>query len=153
MLELRRFRSVTIAAIMALAIVLPALTAPSATAASTGTVAIHSRHCQVDAKQLYDDCHGNPGPAGAVYTIDNRVPKAIDGSGNVSFGGAEAGDHLVTLTSGFDSGAYSHLRAFCSNSVGGSGVHEATILYSNTPQFWVRLAAGSRLTCDVYFIP
>jgi hypothetical protein len=153
MLELRSFRSVTIAAIMALAVVLPALTAPAATAASTGTVAIHSRHCQVDAKQLYDDCHGNPGPAGAVYTIDNRVPKAIDGSGNVSFGGAAAGDHLVTLTSGFDSGAYSHLRAFCSNSVGGSGVHEATILYSNTPQFWVRLAAGSRLTCDVYFIP
>ena len=153
MLELRRFRSVMIAAVMALAVVLPALTAPSATAAKPGTVAIHSRHCQVDAKQLYDDCHGNPGPSGAVYTIDNRVPKAIDGSGNVSFGGAAAGDHLVTLTSGFDSGAYSHLRAFCSNSVGGSGVHEATILYSNTPQFWVRLAAGSRLTCDVYFIP
>ena len=153
MLELRTFRSVAIAAIMALAVVLPAIAAPSATAATTGTIAIHSRHCEVDAKQLYADCHGNPGPAGAVYTIDSRVPKAIDGSGNVSFGGAAAGDHLVTLTSGFDSGAYSHLRAFCSNSVGGSGVHEATILYSNTPQFWVRLAAGSRMTCDVYFIP
>ena len=151
MLPFRIARSLAIVTILALAVLVPALSAPSATAADRGTVAIHSRICGDDAVQLFADCHGNPGPAGAVYTIDNRMPKPIVG-GNVSFGGAWAGDHLVTLTSGLPA-QYESLRAFCSNSVGGSGVHEATVLYSDTPQFWVRLAAGSRLTCDVYFIP
>jgi hypothetical protein len=41
----------------------------------------------------------------------------------------------------------------CSRSIGGSGIREAAILFSTTLQFWVRLAAGSRLTCDVSFIP
>ena len=151
MLAFRTLRSLAIVTFMALAVLVPALSAPSAMAADRGTVVIHSRICGTDAEQLYADCHDNPGPAGATYTIDNRVPKATVG-GYVSFGGAFAGDHLVTLTSGIPD-KYSSLRAFCSNSVGGSGVHEATILYSDTPQFWTRLAAGSRLTCDVYFIP
>jgi hypothetical protein len=154
MLAFRTLRSLAIVTIMALAVLVPALAAPTATAADDpGTVAIHSRHCEVDAVNLFQDCHGNQGPSGAIYTIDNRVPKPIATSGNVSFGGAWAGDHLVTLTSGFDSGAYSHLRAFCSNSATGTGPNEATILYSDTPQFWVRVAPGSRLTCDVYFVP
>jgi hypothetical protein len=148
---IRLMRSSVVMMLLAIAVLAPALSAPSAVAADRGTVAIHSRICGTDAEQLFADCHGNPGPAGAMYKIDNRVPKPIV-NGNVSFGGAFAGDHLVTLTTGLPS-KYDSIRAFCSNSVGGSGVHEATILYSKTPQFWVRLAAGSRLTCDVYFIP
>lgn len=149
---IRLMRSSVVMVLLAIAVLAPALATSSADAATArGTVVIHSRICGTDAVQLFRDCHGNPGPAGAMYKIDNRVPKPIVG-GYVSFGGAVAGDHLVTLTTGIPS-KYDSLRAFCSNSVGGSGVHEATILYSKTPQFWVRLAAGSRLTCDVYFIP
>ena len=148
---IRLLRPYVIVMMLALAVAIPVMTQPAGAATARGTVVIHSRICSASATQLFRDCHGNPGPAGAMYKIDNRVPKAIVG-GNVSFGGAFAGDHLVTLTSGLPS-KYSSLRAFCSNSVGGSGVHEATILYSKTPQFWTRLAAGSRLTCDVYFIP
>ena len=122
-------------------------------AAERGSVHIHSRACDVDAVNLYDDCHDLGGPTGSVYTVDSRVPKAIDGSGNVSFGQVTAGDHLITLTSGFDSGAYSAIRAFCSNITLGSGPNEATILYSETPQFWARVGDGSQLVCDVYFIP
>jgi hypothetical protein len=128
--------------------------AQSSTAAdSTGTIAIHSRVCDADAVDLYADCHPNPGPTGAIYTVDSRTPKGISGTGLASFGGLKAGDHLVTLTSGYDSGAYHSVRAFCTNSVNGGGPNEAVVLQSNTPQFWVRLGAGSRLTCDVYFIP
>ena len=151
MRALRLLRPYVIVMMLALMVAIPVMTQPAGAATGRGTVAIHSRICGDDATQLFDDCHGNPGPAGAMYKIDNRVPKPIVG-GNVSFGRAFAGDHLVTLTSGLPS-RYSSMRAFCSNSVGGSGVNEATILYSDTPQFWVRLAAGSRLTCDVYFIP
>lgn len=147
----RLLRSFVIVMLLAIAVAMPMMAQPAA-AADPGTVAIHSRICDADAVQLFRDCHGNPGPTGATYRVDRRVPKTIGTGGNVSFGGLVAGDHLVTVTSGIPAG-YDSLRAFCSNSVGGSGVHEATILHSATPQFWVRLAAGSRLTCDVYFIP
>ena len=147
----RTLRSFLIVMMLAIAVAMPMMAQPAA-AAEPGTIAIHSRICDADAVQLFRDCHGNPGPAGATYKVGNRTPKTIGTSGNVSFGAVAAGDRLVTLTSGLPA-AYDSIRAFCSNSVGGSGVHEATILYSATPQFWVRLAAGSRLTCDVYFIP
>jgi hypothetical protein len=135
------------------AAIAPMLSGGAGAAGSTGTIAIHSRACDADSTDLFADCHGNPGPTGAEYTVGNRQPKGISSTGLVSFGGERAGDHLVTLTSGFDSGAYSSLRVFCTNSANGSGPNETTVLYSNTPQFWVRLGAGSRLTCDVYFIP
>lgn len=153
MLAFRSFRSVAVMVLVALAVAAPVMSTPSAAQTARGTVAIHSRACDADAVDLFDDCHGLAGPTGAVYTVDSRVPKPIASNGNVSFGGVTAGDHLVTLTSGFDSGAYSSVRAFCSNSATGAGPNEATILYSDTPQFWVRVAPGSRLTCDVYFIP
>ena len=60
---------------------------------------------------------------------------------------------LMTLTSDFQPNEFLNVRAFCSNSVGGSGIHEATILHGDQAQFWVRVGAGSQLTCDVYFIP
>jgi hypothetical protein len=135
------------------AALVPMLSHGSQAAGTKGTIAIHSRACEVDSVDLYADCHGNPGPTGAVYTVGKRTPKAISSTGLVSFGGEAPGDHLVTLTSGFDSGAYSSMRVFCTNSKNGGGPNEATVLYSETPQFWVRLGAGSRLTCDVYFIP
>ena len=152
MVTKRCLRSLVAALAIAVLIGAPALSIARAEE-GRGSIVIHSRACEVDAVSLYDDCHDLGGPAGSVYTIDNRVPKAIDGNGNVSFGRATAGDHLVTLTSGYDSGAYRKIRAFCSNSATGTGPNEATILYSETPQFWVRVAPHSRLTCDVYFIP
>jgi hypothetical protein len=145
-------------AVSRLILVLIALAAPahlmSRTASAElarGSVHIHSRVCDTTATQLYRDCHDNPGPSGAVYTIDNRVPKAINADGNVSFGRATAGDHLVKVVSGVPAG-YEGLRAFCSNSTG-TRIVEATINFGATPTFWVRVGAGSRLTCDVYFIP
>jgi hypothetical protein len=144
------FRSAFVLLLLAAAMIAPALTARAEEA--RGSVHIHSRICDETAVQLYADCHDNPGPAGATYTIDSRVPKAIDANGNVSFGRATAGDHLVKITSGMPS-TYSSIRAFCSNSVGGSGVREARVVFGAVPQFWVRVGAGSRLTCDVYFIP
>lgn len=153
MQALKILRSMGIALVAVAVLAVPLLSGPSAAAASRGGIVIHSRACEVDAVQLYDDCHGLGGPTGATYTIDSRVPKEINGSGNVSFGSVLPGDHLVTLTSGYDSGAYSHMRVFCTNSKNGGGPNEATVLYSNTPQFWVRVGDGSTLTCDVYFIP
>ena len=152
MLASGSFRSVLILLLLAIAAVVPSLTESAARTPARGSVHIHSRICDETAVQLYADCHDNPGPAGATYTIDNRVPKAIGANGNVSFGRATAGDHLVKITSGMPSD-YSNIRAFCSNSVGGSGVHEARVVFGAVPQFWVRVGAGSRLTCDVYFIP
>ena len=152
MLAYRSFRSFFVLMFLAIAVVVPALTDSAGAQTARGSVHIHSRICDETAVQLFRDCHDNPGPAGATYTIDKRVPKAIDANGNVSFGQATAGDHLVKITSGMPS-EYSNIRAFCSNSVGGSGVHEATVVFGAAPQFWVRVGAGSRLTCDVYFIP
>ncbi len=152
MLAFRYMRSTGIAVLLAALVAIPLLGATSSSAARGGII-IHSRACEVDAVNLYDDCHDLAGPTGATYTVDNRVPKAINGSGNVSFGSVLPGDHLMTLTSGFDSGAYSSMRVFCTNSKNGGGPNEATVLYSNTPQFWVRVGDGSTLTCDVYFIP
>lgn len=145
-------RSLAVVMFLAIAVAVPLTAQPAAAELARGSVMIHSRVCSTTAKQLYADCHNNPGPAGATYTVDSRVPKATNAEGNVSFGQVTAGDHLITLTSGIPS-TYNRIRAFCSNSVGGSGVQEATVLYSATPQFWVRVGAGSRLTCDVYFIP
>ena len=103
--------------------------------------------------QLFRDCHPHPGPAGAEFTIDNRQPKGINASGNVSFGRATAGDHLVTLTSDFQPNEFLGLRAFCSKLASGTGPNEATILPGDQAQLGVRVAPGSMLVCDVYFIP
>jgi len=143
----------TLVVIMLSAVAILVVAAPSDAALSRGSVHIHSRVCGAGVVQLYRDCHDNPGPTGATYTIDRRVPKPIGDNGNVSFGRATAGDHLVTLTSGYDADKYSRLQAYCSNSTTGGQLNIATILYSETPQFWVRVAPGSRLTCDVYFVP
>ncbi len=102
---------------------------------------------------LFDQCHDTAGPEGAEFTIDNRQPKGIDSNGNVSFGRATAGDHLVTLTSDFQPNEFLKVRAFCSNLATGTGPNEATILYGDQAQFWVRVAPGSKLVCDVYFMP
>ena len=153
MSKLPLLRSITLALVLIGAALVPLLASGTQAASSTGTIAIHSRACMHGAVDLFADCHENPGPSGATYTVGNRVPKTIGSTGEVSFGGEAAGDHLVTLTSGFDSGEFSHMRVFCSNSVNGAGPNEATVLYSETPQFWVRLGAGSRMTCDVYFVP
>jgi hypothetical protein len=156
MLVTRAFHILAIFAIVAVAVAAPMLTAPAEATHGRGTIVIHSRLCPLDAVQLFRDCHGNPGPFGARYTVDQRVPKniAID-TGNVSFGGVRAGDHLVRIMSGFPA-AYSHLRVFCSNTATGTGPNEATVRFSGgdaIPEFWVRLAPDSRLICDVYFVP
>jgi hypothetical protein len=121
-----------------------------------GSIHIHSRICPLELPanaQLFRDCHDHGGPDGASFTIDNRQSKDIDSNGNVSFGRATAGDHLVTLTSDFQPNEFLRVRAFCSNLATGTGPNEATILHGDQAQFWVRVAPGSKLVCDVYFIP
>jgi hypothetical protein len=121
-----------------------------------GSIHIHARVCPLVLPanaQLFRDCHGFPGPSGAAFKIDSRQSKGIASNGNVSFGRVTAGDHLVTLTSDFQPNEFLRVRAFCSNLATGTGPNEATILYSDQAQFWVRVAPGSQLVCDVYFIP
>lgn len=121
-----------------------------------GSIMIHARVCPVELPangQLFHDCHGHPGPEGASFKIDNRQSKDIAANGNVSFGRVTAGDHLVTLTSDFQPNEFLGMRAFCTNMATASGPHEATILHGDQAQFWVRVAPGSQLICDVYFIP
>jgi hypothetical protein len=149
-------RLLAIAVIAVTAISVIGSASPADAALARGSIMIHSRVCPLDlppGSMLFDDCHSHPGPSGAEFTVDNRVPKAIAANGNVSFGRVTAGDHLITLTADWQPNEFLGMRAFCSNSVGGSGIHEATILRGDQAQFWVRVGAGSQLTCDVYFIP
>ena len=153
-LGLTRLLAVAIIAVTALSVIGSA--SPAGAELARGSIMIHSRACPLNlpaGSMLFDACHPHPGPSGAQFTVDSRVPKNIAANGNVSFGSVTAGDHLVTLTSDFQPNEFLNVRAFCSNSVGGSGVHEATILQGDQAQFWVRVGAGSQLTCDVYFIP
>jgi hypothetical protein len=131
------------------------LAAPMSSSAelARGSIMIHARLCPAGAIQLFRDCHDVPGPAGIMYTVDSRVPKATNLSGNVSFGQVTAGDHLIRVTSGFDPAAYSRLAGYCSNSTTGIYPHVAIITFQPNPQFWVRVGSGSRLTCDLYYIP
>lgn len=143
--------------LFALALVAMSILAGTAEAAQPrGSVHIHARLCPQSmpaGSNLFDQCHDTAGPDGAEFTIDSRAPKGIDGNGNVSFGRATAGDHLVTLTSDFQPNEFLKVRAFCSNLATGTGPNEATILYGDQAQFWVRVAPASKLVCDVYFMP
>ena len=125
---------------------------PSSAATSRGSIQIHSRVCPAGAIQLYRDCHDSPGPSGAMFTVDSRVPKPIADNGNVSFGRVTAADHLISITSGYSARSYRRLAAYCSNSTTGIYPQIATITFQPEPQFWVRVGSGSRLTCDVYFV-
>jgi hypothetical protein len=121
-----------------------------------GSVVIHARVCPLNlpaGSMLFDACHPHPGPDGAEFTVDKRVPKEIGANGNVSFGRVTAGDHLITLTADWQPNEFLGMRAFCSNVTLGSGPNEATILRGDQAQFWVRVGVGSQLICDVYFIP
>ncbi len=152
--SLSRLFAVALVAVVAMSVL---GTFSSAGAANPrGSIHIHARICPLELPanaQLFRDCHDFPGPEGAAFKIDNRQSKGIASNGNVSFGRVTAGDHLVTLTSDFQPNEFLQVRAFCSNSATGTGPNEATILYGDQAQFWVRVAPASRLTCDVYFIP
>jgi hypothetical protein len=149
-------RLVAVALLAVVAMSMMGSFSPANAADPRGSIHIHARVCPLELPanaQLFRDCHGHPGPDGAEFRIDNRQPKGIASNGNVSFGGATAGDHLVTLTSDFQPNEFLGMRAFCSNLATGTGPNEATILRGDQAQFWVRVAPGSKLVCDVYFIP
>ena len=149
-------RLFAVAIIAALALSVLGSTSPAQAELARGSVTIHSRICPLDlpdGAQLFNACHSEPGPDGAEFTVDKRVPKAIRSNGNVSFGRVTAGDHLITLTADWQPNEFLGMRAFCSNVTLGSGPNEATILRGDQAQFWVRVGAGSQLVCDVYFIP
>ena len=149
-------RLFAVAIIAALALSVVGSTSPAQAELARGSVTIHSRICPLDlpeGSQLFTDCHPHPGPDGAEFTVDKRVPKAIRSNGNVSFGRVTAGDHLITLTADWQPNEFLGMRAFCSNVTLGSGPNEATILRGDQAQFWVRVGVGSQLICDVYFIP
>jgi hypothetical protein len=128
----------------------------TASAAARGSVTIHARTCPTDMAanaDIFDTCHGNPAPDGARFKIDHRQSKYTNGAGNVSFGSATAGDHLVVLTSDWQPNEFLGMVAYCSNLGTGSGPNQATIHYGNQASFWVYVAPGSKLVCDVYFLP
>ena len=149
-----RLFAITLVAVVAMTVL--GLFSPASATHTRGSIHIHARICPLELPanaQLFRDCHDFAGPSGAAFKIDNRQSKDIASDGNVSFGQVTAGDHLVTLTSDFQPNEFLAVRAFCSNSATGTGPNEATILYGDQAQFWVRVAPASRLTCDVYFIP
>ena len=153
MFTLRSVRSMALALVLAFVVGAPAFVSA---APARGSIHIHARICPLNmpaGSNLFDQCHGHPGPDGAAFKVDSRQSKTIGASGNVSFGRTTAGDHLVTLTSDFQPNEFLQVRAFCSNLATGTGPNEATILHGDQAQFWVRVAPGSRLVCDVYFIP
>lgn len=155
MLRSRLSRLGAVALIVAIAVSLFAAASP-ASAAARGSITIHSRICPTTmpaGSNIFDQCHGRPGPEGARFKIDNRQSKDINASGNVSFGQVTSGDHRVVLTSDFQPNEFLHVRAFCTNTVTGSGPHETPVRSGNQAYFWVWLAPGGKLVCDVYFIP
>lgn len=152
MLSLRFARLMTLALVLAGAVALPAFATSSSAATARGTVVIHARACEADSEDLFADCHDN-GVGGILFSVDGRQSKATDGNGNVSFKRIVAGDVLVTLTEGYDSGQFSSFRAFCSNVIAGTGPNEAFVRVSEFPDFYARLGASDRLVCDFYYLP
>jgi hypothetical protein len=149
-------RLVAVALLAVVAMSMMGSFSPANAADPRGSIHLHARICPLELPanaQLFRDCHDHAGPDGASFKIDSRQSKDIDGNGNVSFGRVTAGDHLVTLTSDFQPNEFLRVRAFCSNLATGTGPNEATILHGDQAQFWVRVAPGSKLVCDVYFIP
>ena len=135
--------------------VLPGLLSGVSAEGARGSIHIHSRLCPNDVPpgaNIFDACHDHPGPDGARFRVDNRRSKTINDDGNVSFGRVTAGDHLVWLTSDWQPNEFLHMKVWCDNSTTDTGPNQATILYGDQAHFWVRVAPGSRLTCDVYFI-
>ncbi len=155
MQALRLVRFLTLALVLAGGVMLPVLATSSSAATARGTVVIHLRGCatsDVDADSIFEACHDN-GLSGYNVAVDGRQSKSTDGNGNVSFKRVVAGDVLVTLTEGYDTGQYSSFKAFCSNVIAGTGPNEAFVRVSEFPDFYGRLGASDRLVCDLYFIP
>ena len=153
----RLVRSVTFAVVLLAMTVLPGLTSDVG-AAGRGSIVLHPRLCPLDLApddSLFDRCHDTPGPDDVTFRIDNRQEKPMDRYGNVSFGQVTPGDHLVVLTTDYQPNEFLQLRAFCSNInpvTGTTGPNEATIRTTEQASFYVRVGAGSKLVCDVYFI-
>ncbi len=152
----RLIRSVAFAVVLLAMTVLPEVTS-TAGAAGRGGIVIHPRLCPFDlapGDSLFEECHGTPGPDDVTFRVDSRREKAIDSRGNVSFGQVTAGDHLVILTTDYQPNEFLQLRAFCSNinpTTGTTGPNEAAIQSTDQASFYVRVGAGSKLVCDVYF--
>lgn len=155
MLTSRWSRFVAIAVLFGFALTLLGSASP-ANAAARGSIHIHSRICPLSmpsGSNIFDQCHHRPGPDGARFKIDSRQSKTINDSGNVSFGSVTAGDHKVVLTSNWQPNEFLGMRVYCTNTGTGSGPNEAPIIYGNQASFWVYVAPGSKLVCDVYFLP
>ena len=153
----RLVRSVAFSFVLLAMTVLPGLTS-SAAAADRGGIVIHPRLCPFDlgpGDSLFEECHDSVGPDDVTFKVDNRREKGLDRYGNVSFGSVTAGDHLITMTTDYQPNEFLQLRALCSNInpiSGTTGPNEATIRTTEQASFYVRVGAGSKLVCDVYFI-
>ena len=156
MLTSRLPRFVAVALLAAFAMSLLSFASPAGAADTRGSITLHSRICPTNmpsGSNIFDQCHNRPGPDGAKFKIDNRQSKSINSAGNVSFGQVTAGDHLVTLTAAWQPNEFLGMKVYCTNTVTGSGPHEAPIIYGNQAKFWVWLAPKGKLVCDVYFLP
>jgi|tagenome__1003787_1003787.scaffolds.fasta_scaffold20645756_2 hypothetical protein len=152
----RSIRFASFAALLALMVAAPLLPGSARAADPRGSIHLHARTCPTSipaGSNIFDLCHGNPGPDGTSFKIDHRQSKDADSSGNVSFGSVTAGDHLVTLTSDWQPNEFLGMLVYCSNLATGTGPNMATVLRGDQAQFWVRVAPGSQLVCDVYFLP
>src|SRR4051794_18278544 len=135
----RILKSLAVMFILALTIAVPLFSQGASAADARGSIHLHARICPTSmpaGSLLFDQCHSHPGPAGAEFTVDNRQPKTINSTGNVSFGQTTAGDHLVTLTTDWQPNEFLGMRVFCSNLATGTGPNEATVLRGDQAQFW-----------------
>ena len=156
MFQLRLARRLALLLVVMASLAAPALTSLVSAADARGSIHIHARICPESTPagaNVFEACHDNPGPDGARFRVDRRSSKTINDDGNVSFGRVTAGDHLIYLTSNWQPNEFLGMRVWCDNSTTDTGPNEATLLYGDQVHFWVRVAPGSRLTCDVYFYP
>lgn len=155
LVALHILRRAALAIVLLTLAVLPGV-APAVAATGRGTVVIHARACSTEELagpgSFFEACHDNP-LVDLRFALDTRQPKATDANGNVSFKRALPGDHKVTLVEPILTSELASARAFCSNTIAGTGPTEATVYeVGGQGVFYTYLRPHDRLVCDVYVL-
>ena len=153
---MRRFRTLLVSSLAAVAVLLEVAAAPISAATYTSTVTIHARLCPTGgpSTDIFTGCHPYKAWSGTAYKINHHGSKVVDGSGNLTFSGLGAATRTVTQTAGYQPNEFLKVRAFCSAD-GGDATEVPVEANSANPnaRFSFALGANSDVTCDVYFIP